>query len=201
MEDSGREVVTLDQYREEVPPLAHLLVAVALGDHSAFGELYRRTWGHVFTVVRQCLIDESQSEEVAQDVFLEVWQTAARFDVSRGSVITWLATLARRRAIDRVRSAQASRRRENTDWARSQGGAADEVLDAVDQRFEHRTLMAAMESLSALQREALNATYLEDRTVVQAASLLGASESALKARMRDAVIKLRITMLPLEGTG
>ncbi len=176
------------------PGLDELLDGCAAGDHASFRLLYRATWNLVFTIVRRQLFDESQSEEVTQDVFLEVWQTAARYEAGRGSVTTWLATMARRRAIDRVRSSQASRDREDRVSRRDHRVPYDEVLEAVEARIERDRLAIAMGSLTPLQREAITATYLQGRTVVQATAVLGASESALKTRVRDGVLSLRAVL-------
>jgi RNA polymerase sigma-70 factor (ECF subfamily) len=102
--------------------------------------------------------------------------------------------MARRRAIDRVRSSQASRDREDRMFRREHRVAFDEVLEAVEARFERDRLTAAMGVLTPLQREAITATYLQGRTVVQATALLGASESALKTRVRDGVLGLRAVL-------
>ena len=83
-------------------------MASRCGDGPAFEELYDRIANTVFGVIRRVLRDPAQSEEVAQEVLIEVWRSAASFDPDRGSAMTWILTMAHRRAIDRVRSAQAS---------------------------------------------------------------------------------------------
>lgn len=85
-----------------------LLVQVAAGDQRAFEELYGLVSGPVFGLVRRVVRDPAQSEEVSQEVLLEMWRSAARFDPGRGSALSWVLTLAHRRAVDRVRSARAA---------------------------------------------------------------------------------------------
>src|SRR5690348_4766355 len=89
-----------------------LLQRVATGDREAFAQLYDRTAPRVFGLVKRLLRDHSQSEEVTQEVFLEIWQTATRYDTSKGGAIAWMLTMTHRRAVDRVRASQASRNRD-----------------------------------------------------------------------------------------
>lgn len=119
---------------EEADQDGRLLAQVARGDESAFAELYDRWASRLFALVLQIVVDRAQSEEVLQEVFWQVWTTAASYEAERGSVRAWLVTLARRRAIDRVRSSQAARDRE----ARHHGDYPDfdSTLDAIEERLE-----------------------------------------------------------------
>src|SRR5262247_4062058 len=92
--------------------LDRLLALVARGDEAAFEAVYDRLAGAAYGLILKVVRDPAQSEEVSQEVLLEVWRTAARFDPARGSAATWVMTIAHRRAVDRVRSAAAATARE-----------------------------------------------------------------------------------------
>ena len=89
-----------------------LLERVAVGDKSAFSDLYDQFAPRVLGLIKRLLIDHAQSEEVAQEVFLEIWQSASRFDAKKGGASTWILTMAHRRAVDRIRASQSSRDRD-----------------------------------------------------------------------------------------
>src|SRR5579864_7189224 len=102
----------LHQEPDSEPDFSALLTQVARGDHRAFERVYGELAGPVYGVVRQVLRDPAQSEEVAQEVLLEIWRSASRFDPARGTAAAWALTIAHRRAVDRVRSAAACTLRE-----------------------------------------------------------------------------------------
>src|SRR5271170_1221301 len=123
------------QGQDEDLDLGGLLTLVARGDHRAFELVYEELAGPVYGVVRQVLRDPAQSEEVAQEVLLEVWRTATRFDPARGSAAAWAMTMAHRRAVDRVRSENAGARREQKsapDLMQEEGDVADVVAATLD---------------------------------------------------------------------
>ncbi|MCZ3386282.1 MAG: ECF RNA polymerase sigma factor SigK [Actinomycetia bacterium] len=172
--------------------LNELLMRVGKGQTSAFEAFYDRTSGRVFSAVRAVVYDRAQSEEVTQEVFVELWRTAARFDPQRAGAHTWALTLAHRRAVDRVRSAQASVERESR-WARLQSRAVngDDVAETAETSSECVRVRKALLTLTALQREAICLAYFEGRTYGEVASLLGLPLGTVKTRMRDGLIKLR----------
>ena len=168
-----------------------LLLEVARGDQQAFAVLYDRLAGTVHGVVRRVVRDPAQSEEVTQEVLVEVWRTAPRFDPARGGARTWILTMAHRRAVDRVRSEQATRDRTERVGHRDRPRAFDEVADQVETRFEHQQVRDGLAALTDLQREAVELAYYQGYTYREVADLLGAPLGTIKTRMRDGLIRLR----------
>jgi RNA polymerase sigma-70 factor (ECF subfamily) len=170
--------------------LAGLLALVARGDQSAFAAVYDRSAAQVFGLVRRVIRDPAQSEEVTQEVMLEVWRSASRFDPHRGSAMAWLMTLAHRRAVDRIRSGQAAAERE-VRAAAATGPGYDMVAEEVETRLDAQRVRRCLESLTDLQRESVTLAYYGGYTYREVASLLGVATGTVKTRMRDGLIRLR----------
>ncbi|HEV7812988.1 MAG TPA: sigma-70 family RNA polymerase sigma factor [Leifsonia sp.] len=168
-----------------------LLAQTATGNQAAFSALYDNTAARVLGLVRRVMIDPAQSEEVTQEVFLEIWQSAPRFDPNKGRASTWIMTMAHRRAIDRIRSAQASRNRDRAVGIRDLPTAYDQVAETVEVRVEHERVEQAMSKLSDAQREAVTLAYFGGYTQSEVAEMLGIPLGTAKTRMRDAMIRLR----------
>lgn len=162
---------------------------MARGDVAAFDALYDQVAESVFGIVRRVVRDPAQSEEVTQEVLLEVWRGAGKFDAGRGTAVAWVATLAHRRAVDRVRSAQRESERERR--TASADVPYDEVAEAVESSLERERVRRCLGSLTELQRESVNLAYYSGYTYGQVASLLGVPSGTVKTRMRDALIRLR----------
>jgi RNA polymerase sigma-70 factor (ECF subfamily) len=173
------------------PTAEDLLGAVAKGDEAAFERLYDLLAGPVFGVVRRVVRDVAQSEEVTQEVFVELWRTATRYDSSLGGAMNWALTLAHRRAVDRVRSAQASINRDERVGAMSADRPFDEVAEAVSARLEHEQVRRCLGALTGLQRESVVLAYYGGNTYREVAELLDAPLGTIKTRLRDGLIRLR----------
>jgi RNA polymerase sigma-70 factor (ECF subfamily) len=169
--------------------LAVLLARVARGDQPAFEEVYDRMAGPVLGMVRGVLRDLAQSEEVMQEVLLELWRTASRFDVAKGSALSWVMTLAHRRAVDRVRAEQKLAERELR--AASAQIDYDDVTEAVEATLERERVRRCLGSLTDLQRESVTLAYYGSYTYSEVSGLLGVAIGTVKTRMRDGLIRLR----------
>jgi RNA polymerase sigma-70 factor, ECF subfamily len=162
---------------------------VARGDEGAFRAVFDQTAGPVLGTVRRVVRDLAQSEEVMQEVLLEVWRTAPRFDPEVGSAASWIMTLAHRRAVDRVRSEHSAAQRELR--AAASWVDYDEVIEAVELSLDHERVRRCLSSLTDLQREAVTLAYYHGYTYREVAELLGVAVGTVKTRMRDGLIRLR----------
>lgn len=168
-----------------------LLGRVGRGDEAAFEEVYARVADVVFGLARAVLRDPHQAEEVAQEVLLEVWRTAARYDAAKGSARAWIATLTHRRAVDRVRSSQASRNRDQTVASRSNEREYDEVVEKVERRLEAERVRHCLDGLTPRQRDTVTLAYYGGRSYSDVADVLKLPLGTVKTRMRDGLIRLR----------
>ncbi|GAA1115710.1 ECF RNA polymerase sigma factor SigK [Kribbella jejuensis] len=168
-----------------------LLTLTATGDTAAFSALYDRVAPWVFGLVRRILRNPAQSEEVTQEVMLDVWRTATRYDADRGSAHAWILTIAHRRAVDRVRSEQAAADRTAQAGARTAEIEFDQVSDTVSIRLEAEQVRRCLGTLTELQRESIDLAYYSGYTYPEVAQQLGAKLPTIKARMRDGLIRLR----------
>jgi RNA polymerase sigma-70 factor, ECF subfamily len=166
-----------------------LLAAVARGEHGAFDLVYEQLSGPIYGVVRTVVNDPAQAEEVAQEALLEIWRTAFRYDSSKGSVAAWALTIARHRAIDRIRANTARSARE----LRTAPSAVswDQVSEAVEETLDRELLRRCLERLSDPQRKAIMLAFYGKHTYTEVARMLGIPVGTAKARIRDALIKLR----------
>lgn len=171
-----------------------LLVRVAGGDQNAFARLYDLLSPRVFGLILRVLVDRSQSEEVLQEVFLEIWQSAAKFAPNRGQGRSWILTIAHRRAVDRVRSSQASSDRDVRAGFRDLDVAHDSVAEQVELKIEGRRVAKALGVLPEAQREAITLAYFGGYSQSEIAALVGAPLGTIKTRMRDGLSRLRTEM-------
>ena len=173
------------------PTPEDLLSQVARGSEGAFNQLYDIVSAPVFGVVRRVVRDVAQSEEVAQEVLVELWRTAPRYDPRQGSAVNWALTLAHRRAVDRVRSAQARADREQRAGRMSVNRDFDQVAEAVASRLEREQVRRCLSSLTELQRESVMLAYYGGHTYPEVAELLNSPLGTIKTRLRDGLIRLR----------
>ncbi|WP_368497537.1 sigma-70 family RNA polymerase sigma factor [Herbiconiux sp. A18JL235] len=173
------------------PSLESLLGRVAVGDQQAFSELYDRTAPRVLGLVQRVLVDHAQSEEVTQEIFLEVWKSAARFEQAKGSAVSWMLTMAHRRAVDRVRASQSGHDRDERIGLRDREPDYDQVSETVEIRIEHERVKRAMAHLTAFQREAISLAYYGGFTHTEISGMLAIPLGTVKTRLRDGMIRLR----------
>jgi RNA polymerase sigma-70 factor (ECF subfamily) len=145
----------------------------------------------VFGLARRVLRDPAQAEEVAQEALVEVWRTAARFDPTKGSATSWVLTITHRRAVDRVRSAQAGADRERRVVAASGETPYDDVVETVTSNLEQQQVRRCLKGLTDLQREAITLAYYDGFTYREVAEKLDTALPTIKTRMRDGLIRLR----------
>ena len=174
--------------------LADLLGRSAKGDQAAFSSLYDATAARVYGLVLRVVRDPAQAEEVTQECFLDFWRQAGRFDPARGSAASWLLTIAHRKGVDRVRSAEAATRRDTT-YHRSTGDVDHDVTaEAATDALEAKRVRSAMATLTAVQREALELAYFGGYTHTEVATMLDLPVGTAKTRIRDGLIRLRDAM-------
>lgn len=171
--------------------LAALLERVADHDADAFAAFYDHTKARVFGLVTRVVRDRGYSEETTQEVYLQVWQNAAKFNPAAGSALAWLSTLAHRRAVDRVRAEQAGTQRESRYGAATAERASDVVADSAIIRDERRRVTECLDSLTDTQRECIELAYYGGLTYVQVSDRLSANLATIKSRMRDGLRGLR----------
>ncbi len=175
--------------------LGGLLRRCARGEESAFAEFYdatsSRAWGLALRVVR----DRTHAEEVMQEAYLQVWRQSGRFDATRGRAESWLLTIVHRSAVDRVRSAEASSRREQKYTDQNQNvPEPDSTASTVHRNLDARRVHGALDALTERQRQAVELAYWGGYTHTEVAGLLDIPVGTAKTRIRDGLIRLRDTL-------
>jgi RNA polymerase sigma-70 factor (ECF subfamily) len=170
---------------------------MAQGDHSALAELYDRNARLVFSLALRILQNRADAEDVVQEVFAQVWTQAGRYDTTRGAVAAWMLTMARSRAIDRLRS------RNSRPETPSETRIVEELPDTAPRQDldllsaeQVGILQRALNELPIAQRMALELAYYEGLTHAEIADRLSEPLGTVKTRIRQAVIRLRESLAP-----
>ncbi len=179
--------------RDRATPCPSAIERAGSGDRAAFAEFYDDVSPVVFGTVVRVVRNRAIAEEVTQDVFLELWKQAPRYDRSKGSPKAWAATVAHRRAVDRVRSEESARARDVAD-ANHRVAERDVVVDEVTADLERSTVVDALALLSEAQREAVGLAFYGGHTYREVAAMLNVPEGTIKTRIRDGLSRLRQLM-------
>lgn len=174
--------------------LADLLQRAGRGDQEAFGTLYDAVVSRLHGLVLRVVRDPAQAEEVTQEAMVEIWRQSARFDPALGSPLSWLMTIAHRRAVDRVRSAEATSRRDTSYHQQNQVTEHDSTAEEATRNLEARRVRQALGSLTDTQRGALELAYFGGYTHNEVSTMLGIPLGTAKTRIRDGLIRLRDTL-------
>jgi RNA polymerase sigma-70 factor (ECF subfamily) len=171
--------------------LADLVALSARGQEDAFTELYDLTAVRIYGVALRVLRSAEHAAEVTQEVFVEVWRQADRYSPEKGSVMAWMTTMAHRRAVDRVRSVSSEAARDERYAAATADRPVDDVWAGVEQRLDAERVRKGMESLTAIQREAITLAYFGGYSQSEVSQLLNLPLGTVKTRIRDGLIGLR----------
>ncbi len=167
------------------------LSRVARGDLTAFGDLYDALAPAVHGTVMAVLRDPDHAAEVTQEVMVEVWRSATRFDAALGSARAWVTTMAHRRAVDRVRAVQAQRSRDQRALDHDLPREFDVVAEQAEGNLEAERVRHCLGGLTPTQREAVVLAYYDGRTYREVADQLAAPLPTVKSRIRDGLTRLR----------
>lgn len=169
--------------------LAEALTRAAGGDQTALEEIYRRTSAKLFGVILRILRDRSEAEEVLQEVYVTVWRRAAAYEPAKGSVLTWLAAIARNRAIDRLRQRKASGAPiEDAVMLPDPSPAAADLLEADDR---YRKLAACLEGLEPRTAAVIRQAFFDGFTYEALAKQSNTPLGTMKSRIRRGLMALR----------
>ena len=171
--------------------LAELLQRASRGDETAFAEWYDATSARAFGLAVRVLRDRAQAEEVTQESYLDCWKHSARFDSDKGSAISWLLTIVHRKSVDRVRSAEASSRRDEAYSHREQTVDHDSTAEAATASLEATRVRTALADLTIKQRQAVELAFLGGYTHTEVAAMLDLPVGTAKTRIRDGLIRMR----------
>jgi RNA polymerase sigma-70 factor (ECF subfamily) len=149
-----------------------------------------RAYGLALRVVR----NPAQAEEVVQEAYLDAWRSSSRYEPSRGSALGWLLTIVHRKAVDRVRSAEAATQRDAVYHRETQQVEHDQTAESAHASLEAQRVRGAVATLTAVQREAVELAFFGGYTHTEVATMLDVPVGTAKTRIRDGLIRLRDAM-------
>ena len=173
---------------------AQLVISIARFSEVALAEVYRRHGGAVFGLARRVLSNESEAQDVTQDVFLRLWNHPDRFDAARGSLRSFLLTQSHGKAVDAIRSLNARRSREVRDGRLTAGAAYDINNEAWDLALSDQ-VTRALDALPEHERRVIELAYFEGQTYVEVARTLGQPEGTVKSRIRQGMRRMRSALV------
>ncbi|HEY5852768.1 MAG TPA: sigma-70 family RNA polymerase sigma factor [Aldersonia sp.] len=176
---------------DETDTLDALLVRVASADATAFAEFYDLTRSRTYGMILRVLRDPGYSEETLQEVYLQVWRPGTAFDPAQGSALSWLMTLAHRRAVDRVRAERSGADREARYGAQSVEAVFDTVTDEALRRDDARQVLDCLDTLTDLHRRSVELAYYGGLTYREVAEQLSTALPTVKSRIRDGLRRLK----------
>jgi RNA polymerase sigma-70 factor, ECF subfamily len=171
-----------------------LVEAIAAGDQLALHALYERSHRLVFTLIVRITANRETAEEVTIDVFHDIWRRASQYDAVNGTVLGWIMNQARSRAIDRLRF-ESRKKRSHSGEMQTPADVAADPRDVIQLREQTEALHAALATLSANEREAIETTFFAGFTHAEAAARLNEPLGTIKTRIRSALHKLRDTLI------
>jgi RNA polymerase sigma factor (sigma-70 family) len=171
--------------------LAAALVRVAAGDRAALRMVYEHTSAKLFGVCVRILNDRGEAEDLLQEVYVTVWRKAGSFDAGRASPITWLVSIARNRAIDRLRSGAGRRRMEPIEAADAVSDPAPAAIEQVEMAQQRQRLTRCLEELEARHSAAIRAAFLDGATYEELATRMSVPLGTMKSWIRRGLLKLR----------
>lgn len=182
---------TTEHRADRMARLAGLIERVGAGDTTAFEALYDEVAPLVYGTTAKVLRDTHLAAEVTQDVLVEVWRNASTFNPMVGSVPAWVATMAHRRAVDRVRSVNSQRERDERAGIQNYEPPQDSVAEETEQKLERQLLLGCLDTLTELQRAAVQNAYYGGFTYREVAEHAGIALPTVKSRIRDGLRRLR----------